>query len=714
MQRLKISDIKIHRRLLAVLLAVFVVAVFSPCISHAADGSGSSSSLQERNAWFEYGFTECTGDVHELSEANIVCEDASGTYYSASMMLCDTDHVIRVSGDGVTQDKVTLTSSDPSVLEIDSEGKVTLGKTGTARITASVAADAAYKACTIYLDVKADRHTGWIEGPPSFADRPASWGLEIDTADGSHPLKLELRPGATATFSPESTGFFKVDQNGVVTPLSAGISQIWVSIDSGGGKYKPCRFGWTIKVSGETVTEPGDNTGDDPGNNTGGNTGTDPQPQDPEAELADRQAWFTYECTDCLGNSFALGKEQIGYYLYPQYFGVDMMMCDTDHTIHVEGDNITEDNLTFTSLDPEILQIDNSGNVTLLKEGKGVIEASIAADNTYKARTIYLAVTAGRHDGWIDTEDVHYEDPLCGPGTDLDTTEGPKKLYVPLRPGAVATFSTDDPEVARIDSEGVVTPVAPGYTIIRIHVTDASGKYREGYLLPGITVTGDDIRMEHKITGDLGPLTIDWHDGVTLNTQSMTDLNYAVCEGEDIATVDQNGHVTFTGPGKASVKVTASPNIEYRRAEAVIEITARDYAAEEAARKAAEEEEAARIAAAEAASQKATKEESSRQTEIRKAKSLRKPSLKVKALKGRKIKITWSKVANADGYILYVKYPGSRKYVKAVTRKAIVKSVTHKGLSKSKVYKYRVRAFKKVKGKIYYSPYSKVKHARVR
>ena len=63
---------------------------------------------------------------------------------------------------------------------------------------------------------------------------------------------------------------------------------------------------------------------------------------------------------------------------------------------------------------------------------------------------------------------------------------------------------------------------------------------------------------------------------------------------------------------------------------------------------------------------------------------------------------------------MYVKYPGAKKYVKAVTRDATVKSVTHKGLSRSKTDKYKVAAYKVVDGHTYYSPFSKVRKAKVR
>jgi len=734
--------------------AVFIAAVML-CFAltfgtFEAFAEGTGSSLKERNVWFTYGYTECTGDVHEASDEGITYEESSGTaypqYYSTYMMLCDTDHVLRVAGDGVTAGNVSLDSSNTAVLDIDSEGKVTLKKTGTARIKATVAADSEYAERTVYLDVKVDRHVGWIEGPPHFVDRPVSWGLEIDTAEGPQKLGLMLRPGATATYTSENPEVMQVDQYGMVTPLSAGTTQVIMDIDSGSGRYKACRIGWTVIVSGDPVT-----TGD------GGS-------EDPSGGLADRLLRFTYGCTDCLGKSYYLGEEQIGYYQYPSYFGVDMMLCDTDHVVQVTGDGVTAQNVTFTSLQPDVLEIDDKGNVTLRTTGKAVIKATVAADDKYKESTVYLGVTIDRHDGWIGELEVHYADHPSGWGLDLNTAEGPQQLVVPLRPGVSASYSVDHPRIVDVDENGVLTPLSPGYSGIRINVDDGGGKYKAGFLDVGINVTGGDIRDPQEITGDRGPFTIDWHDGLALSFQAKTDIQYSVLAGGNVASVDQSGFVRFSGPGTAHIRVYAINSKEYQEAEITVEISAHDYDAEEAARLAEEEaariaaeeeaariaaeEEAARIAAeeeaariaAEEAAQKAAEEEAARKDEeeasqasgqgqgpepilspeavlkeqIAKAKSLKKPTLKVTALKGKKIKLSWGKVDNADGYIVYVRYPGSKKYVKAASRDATVKSVTHRGLSKKKVYRYKVRAYKKVNGKTYYSPYSKIKKAKAK
>lgn len=442
------------------------------------------------------------------------------------------------------------------------------------------------------------------------------------------------------------------------------------------------------------------------------------------SSLKERHVWFTYGCTDCIGREFPCSVDCIGYYegfatAYPVDYAVFMMLCDTDHVVHVEGDGLKEGEVVMTSLDPDVLDIDSEGNVTLKKTGKAEIRATVPADDTYKECKVSLTVTVDRHDGWVGEYPVYYAGRSPARGLDLDTSDGPQQLVAPVRPGASARFSTTSTDVVIVEPDGLVTPVSPGSATLRIDVSGGGGKYKEGYFLETIHVTGEDVRQTQQISGDLGPYIIDWHDGLALDLHAQTDLSYYIYgPGEGVASVDGNGFVTFNGTGTVSIKVTAAQTADYKMAEAIITIEARDYAAEEAAQQAAEQEiqQAEEQAAQQAAEQEAQQaaEEAARKAEIAKAKSLKKPALTIKALKGKKIKLTWSKVKDADGYIVYVKYPGKSKYAKAVTKKATVKSVTHKGLSKNRVYYYKVRAYKKVNGKVYYGPFSKVRKARVK
>ncbi len=677
---------------LAALVLLWLVLIFAASGETLALDEGASG--QVRHVWFSYGYTECNSKVHPLTSNTITPGDDSAfpQNYSTEMMLCDTDHKVRVEGQGVTADNVTLESLNPSMLAVDSEGNVTLNKEGSATIKATVAADDVYDERTVYLYVKAGRHDGW-DGSTHWAyyeDRARDWGLDLDVSDGPHQINMCLRPGAKAYCYSSQPEIAYVSRDGVITPLSAGTAYINFVVDDGGGRYKPAGFMCFANITGESTLKEQEITGDlgpfeinwhdglqldlhaetkleysviNGDNVSVDETGFVEFTQDCQAatiqvvavpneeyksavaviyisavnqeELEERDIRFEYGCTECGGYVRPVSAEGIGHTnsgtaAYPTYYTVDMMMCDTDHVLRVKqvaGDVVIGNDISLTSLNPEILEINSAGKVTLKSTGKGKIKAFVPADDTYAGRTVYLTVNVGRHDPYDSTVPFRYAGKPADSGLDLDVSEGPQQLVAPLRPGAgVISYTSDDPAVASVDSDGVVTPLAAGHTVLRLTIDDGNGKYRtpDGPVLLDITVTKTATEPGGNTTADPAGKTTD---------------------------------------SKAAAK------------------------------------------AAQAAALK---------KEIAKAKSLKRPSFKVKALKRHRNKLTWGKVANAGGYIVYIKYPGSKKFVKAVTRKANVKSVTHKGLSKGKVYRYKVRAFKKVKGVTYYGPFSKVRKVRAK
>ena len=89
---------------------------------------------------------------------------------------------------------------------------------------------------------------------------------------------------------------------------------------------------------------------------------------------------------------------------------------------------------------------------------------------------------------------------------------------------------------------------------------------------------------------------------------------------------------------------------------------------------------------------------------------------RVKAKAGKKrAAIRWKKVSGASGYKVYrsAKKNGKYKAVKTIKKQRTV-AFTNKKLKKGKTYYYKVRAYRTVKGKKVYSPYSKAVKAKIR
>lgn len=152
-----------------------------------------------------------------------------------------------------------------------------------------------------------------------------------------------------------------------------------------------------------------------------------------------------------------------------------------------------------------------------------------------------------------------------------------------------------------------------------------------------------------------------------LDAKGRTALVYKT-SNRKIATVDSRGIVTIKGYGKCRITVTAKASAYYKSATKIITVKG----------------------------------------------VLAKPKLKAAARRGGMVKLTWSKVEGADGYKVYIKAPGSKKFRLAVTKNKKVKGVTNRGLMKGRKYSYKVRAFKKVGGKTVYSRYTKVVRVKVK
>lgn len=95
-------------------------------------------------------------------------------------------------------------------------------------------------------------------------------------------------------------------------------------------------------------------------------------------------------------------------------------------------------------------------------------------------------------------------------------------------------------------------------------------------------------------------------------------------------------------------------------------------------------------------------------------KELKAPKLKSCKRTGNKVKLKWSKVTGADGYIIKrsVKKKKGYKVIKKINKQKTVKYTDKKKLKKNKKYYYKVCAFKKQGGKTINSKYSNIKCAK--
>ena len=103
-----------------------------------------------------------------------------------------------------------------------------------------------------------------------------------------------------------------------------------------------------------------------------------------------------------------------------------------------------------------------------------------------------------------------------------------------------------------------------------------------------------------------------------------------------------------------------------------------------------------------------------KETAIKKAKAA-KTTVKVKALKKHRAKVTWKKVSGVTGYKVYrsTRKSGKYKLVKTVKKAKTLKYINKK-LKKGKKYFYKVRTYTRIDGKNYLGKWSKVKWIRAK
>lgn len=223
-------------------------------------------------------------------------------------------------------------------------------------------------------------------------------------------------------------------------------------------------------------------------------------------------------------------------------------------------------------------------------------------------------------------------------------------------PDLPLTYYTQEGETAlTVDQNGTVTMLTdrPGTYVVYVYSPETS--LTEACTLPCpivVSMVDQEIIGPSRVTGVFGRT-------VKLKVSAKTEVTWR-SDSKSIARVDASGNVTFLRPGTAIIVAIAEHDDFYRTNSHVIRVTSK----------------------------------------------MGKPSVRASAGK-RKVRLSWTRVPKTQEYLIYCKYPGSKKYRLVARKLGSVKGVTHGNLKKGKKYSYKIRAYLKLKGKKYYGPYSK-------
>ncbi len=198
--------------------------------------------------------------------------------------------------------------------------------------------------------------------------------------------------------------------------------------------------------------------------------------------------------------------------------------------------------------DPEIAAVDEEGLVTAVAPGETTVTVRFSSFSESFPVRVYIPITdiklnmEGMHINVGDKMILRYSiEPY-------DATELPEP----------PVFTSSDENIVTVDEDGKVTAVGPGEAT----VTMKSGEFtRESTVVVKAPLKGIEVEgaREELLLGESCSLSV---RPIPENTTDTLKPEYSSSD-EAVATVDENGNVTATGPGNATIRIRTGRFFEY-------------------------------------------------------------------------------------------------------------------------------------------------------
>ncbi|MCR5571274.1 MAG: carbohydrate-binding domain-containing protein [Bacteroidales bacterium] len=208
--------------------------------------------------------------------------------------------------------------------------------------------------------------------------------------------------------------------------------------------------------------------------------------------------------------------------------------------------------VTYASSDESVATISSSGAVTLVAEGTTVITASCEEDDTYDEDSTYYTLKVVKSESGLawSTESASI---VLGAEYSLPTLSNGNNLSV--------TFASSNESVATVGSDGTVTPIADGTTVISA-IFAGDDNFEAATVSYTLTVT----KSTDGISWSAGTCTVTLGAGdncfPTLNNPGSQTVAYT-SSNESVATIDADGTVTLIAAGATTITATSGENENY-------------------------------------------------------------------------------------------------------------------------------------------------------
>ena len=215
-------------------------------------------------------------------------------------------------------------------------------------------------------------------------------------------------------------------------------------------------------------------------------------------------------------------------------------------------------NVTFTSSNDSVVEVDDEGNVIAQGKGQAIITVSFAGDNMYAAsqnKTVTVNVSLDDASVTVDNDTL---DLKVGETCAINATKHPDTILLDI------TYTSSDNSVVTVDENGIVRAVGEGSAIITVEVGDD-----EIYALNSTNVTVKVSKIPTEITLTNESLDLMYND-IAGNLANLTPAGAGnltfVSDNEDVVAVE-DGYVIAVGAGKANVTVSFAGDDKYASAE---------------------------------------------------------------------------------------------------------------------------------------------------
>ena len=217
-------------------------------------------------------------------------------------------------------------------------------------------------------------------------------------------------------------------------------------------------------------------------------------------------------------------------------------------TATVEPPTATNQNVTWTTNNDQVATV-NDGVVTAVGEGTTTITVTAEGNHTASCTVTVSPAT------------VAVTGVSLNEGVVVLDEGGTRQLTATITPSNATdkslSWSSNKESIATVDSNGLITAVAPGEATITVSTVDGGKSATCTVKVNASKVTG--VRLDETSAN----MTVGETTTLKATVEPATATNKAVTwssNKESVATVDSNGKVTAVAPGEATITVTAEGN----------------------------------------------------------------------------------------------------------------------------------------------------------